>query len=154
LRLNIDRAEAEEIHQEVFLAVDKVIHKNGLPDNMAGMLTVITKNLICNHLRQRERRPEFAAGVELDEMPASQPDVEQRVNRAERKWLVEVILSKLPREAAMLIRWIDLGELTQEDVAGILERPLKTVKTQHLRARARFRDLVERLYPVDLGGGA
>jgi DNA-directed RNA polymerase specialized sigma24 family protein len=64
-----------------------VIHKNGLPDNMAGMLTVITKNLICNHLRQRKRRPKFADGVELDEMPASQPDVEQRVSRAERKWL-------------------------------------------------------------------
>jgi DNA-directed RNA polymerase specialized sigma24 family protein len=90
----------------------------------------------------------------VDELPASQPDVEQRVDRAERKRLVEVILAKPPRDAAMLIRWIDLGELTQEEVAGILERPLKTVKTQHLRARARFRDLVKRLYEEDLGGGA
>jgi hypothetical protein len=82
LRLNIARAEAEEIHQEVFLAMDRMIHKNGLPDNM-----------------------------------------------------------------------VDLGGPTQEDVAGILGRPLKTVKTQHLRARARFRELVERLYKADLGGG-
>jgi RNA polymerase sigma factor (sigma-70 family) len=118
------------------------------------MLATITGRLICNHLRQRERRPRIAAEVEPDELPASQPDVEQGVRRAERKRLVEVILAKLPREAAMLIRCIDLGELTHEDVAKALERPLKTVKTQHHRARARFRDLVERLYAMDLGGGA
>jgi RNA polymerase sigma factor (sigma-70 family) len=153
-RPDVEPAVAEEIHQEVFLTMDKLIHKNGLPDNVASMLATITRHLICNYLRQRVRRPRFAYGVEVDEMPASQPDVELRVGRAERKRLVEVLLAKLPRDAAMLIRWIDLGELTQEEVAGILGRPLKTVKTQHLRARARFRELVERLYEVDLGGGA
>lgn len=153
-RPDVEPGVAEEIHQEVFLTMDKLIHKNGLPDSVASMLATITGNLICNHLRRGGRSPQFADGVEVDELPASQPDVEQRVRRAERKRLVEVILAKLPRDAAMLIRWIDLGELTQEEVAGILERPLKTVKTQHLRARARFRDLVERLYEVDLGGGA
>jgi RNA polymerase sigma factor (sigma-70 family) len=153
-RPDIEPAVAEEIHQDVFLTMDQLVHKNGLPDNVASMLATITGNLICNHLRQRERRPQFAEGVEVDELPASQPDVEQRVRRAEREQLVEVILAKLPQDAAMLIRWIDLCGLTQEEVAGILERPLKTVKTQHLRARARFRDLIKRLYSVDLGVGA
>ena len=110
--------------------------------------------MICNHLRRPERHLQLVDELELDEVPASQLDVEKGMRRAERKRLVEVILAKLPREAALLIQWIDLGELTQEEVAGILERPLKTVKTQHLRARARFRDLAERLYAADLGGGA
>lgn len=54
----------------------------------------------------------------------------------------------------MLILCIDFGQQTQAEVARALERPLKTVETQHLRARAKFRDLLERVYGVDLGPGA
>jgi DNA-directed RNA polymerase specialized sigma24 family protein len=71
-----------------------------------------------------------------------------------RERIVEVILTRLPREAAMLIRWIDLGEMTHEEVAAILRRPAATVKTQHRRARERFRALAKRLYKEDLEGGA
>ena len=152
-RSDVEPAVAEEIHQEVFLTMNRLFLQDGLrlPDNLGGMLATITENLICNHLRRYERRLELADEVELDEVPASRLDLEQR---AERKEIVEIVLTKLPREAAMLILCIDFGQQTQAEVATALERPLKTVKTQHLRARAKFRDLLERVYGVDLGPGA
>lgn len=77
------------------------------------MLTTIIGHLICNHLRRRARRPRFAAEVDVDAVPVSQLDVEQRLRRAQRKELVERLLAKLPPDAARLIRWIDLGELVR-----------------------------------------
>jgi RNA polymerase sigma factor (sigma-70 family) len=153
-RRNIEPAVAEEIHQEVFLTLAKLIQENRLTDNPLATLRTITGHLICNHLRTRERRPAFADDVELDALPASQPDVEQWASRAERKRIVEAILAELPGNAAALIQTIDLGVLTYEDIAWFFDVPISTVRTQHFRAREKFRDLLKRHYPMDLGGGA
>jgi RNA polymerase sigma factor (sigma-70 family) len=153
-RRDIAPESVEAMHQEVFLTLEKLIQKNGLPKSVPTMLLAIAGNTICNYLRRRKRRPWFDAEVPLDEVPGRQPDVEQRMHRAERERIVEVILAEMPREAAMLIRWIDLGEMTHAEVAAILKRPGETVKTQHRRARDRFGVLAKRLYKEDLGGGA
>jgi RNA polymerase sigma factor (sigma-70 family) len=154
LRRDVAPESVEGMHQEVFLTLEKLIQKNGLPESVPVMLLTIAGNVICNYLRRRERRPCFDAEIDLDDVPGSQPDGEQRLRGAERERLVEVILTRLLMRAAMLIRWIDLGEMTHEEVAAILRRPAETVKTQHRRARERFGVLAKRLYKEDLGGGA
>lgn len=153
-RPDIGPASAEEIHHEVFLTLDAQVQKSAIPANVKGLLTTITGHQICNYLRRKARRPERAAGVEADALPACQPDAEQQVRGAERKQIVERIFGMMPKEAALLMRWIDIGELTHQEVAVILERPVDTVRTQHRRARDRFRVLAERHYKADLGGGS
>jgi RNA polymerase sigma factor (sigma-70 family) len=153
-RRDIAPESVEGMHQDVFLTLGKLTQKKGPPKCVPVMLLTIAGNVIRNYLRRRERRPTFDANVDLDDVPASRPDGEQRLRGAERERLVEAILTRLPREAAMLIRWIDLGEMTPEEVAAILRRPAKTVRTQHRRARERFDAVARRLYKEDLGGGA
>jgi RNA polymerase sigma factor (sigma-70 family) len=144
----------EGMQQEVFLIMERLVQKNGVPKSVLMMLLTIAGNVICNYLRRRERGPCFDAEVEPDEVPESQPDVEQRMRSAERERIMKLILARMPTEAAMLIRRIDLGELTHAEVAAILKRPAETVKTQHRRARSQFEGLAKRLYKEDLQGGA
>ncbi|MFO0758923.1 MAG: sigma-70 family RNA polymerase sigma factor [Byssovorax sp.] len=153
-RSDIGPASAEGIHQEVFLTLDGMIQKNAIPDDVRALLTTITGHMICNYLRRKARRPEHDDGIDTDALPALQPDAEEQMRGVERKQIVEHILGEMPKKAALLIRWIDLAELTHQEVATILELPIKTVTTQHRRARDRFRVLAERLYKADLGGGS
>jgi DNA-directed RNA polymerase specialized sigma24 family protein len=60
----------------------------------------------------------------------------------------------MPPDAAQLIRWIDLGDLTPAEVAAILGREVGTVRVQHHRARKQFRDLAERLDEDEERGAA
>ncbi len=151
-RADVDPEAAEGIHQEAFLVLDREIQRKGVPDNVASMLAVIAGHLICNHLRARQRRPQAAGGVEVDAVPSGEPDPERRIALSERKRIVAAILARMPADAAMLIRLIDLAEMTHDEVAEILGRPAVTVRVQHHRARARFRILAEKLYPTDLQG--
>ena len=153
-RRDIAPESVEAMHQEVFVTLERLIQKTGLPKSVPAILLAIAENTRSNYLRRRKRRPSFDAEAMMDEVPGSQPDVEQRMDRAERERIVQAILAEMPAEAAMLIRWIDLGEMTHAEVAAMLKRPRETVKTQHRRARDRFGALARGLYKEDLGGGA
>lgn len=153
-RPDVDPEAAEGLLLEVFLVMDRQIQENGMPNNVAAMLATIARHLVCNHLRSASRRPRFDSSVDVGELPCSQPDPEQRLRCAQRRDIVDAILARMPPDAAMLIRLIDLGELTHADVAGILDRPAATARVQHHRARAKFRELVERLHDADLKGAA
>lgn len=153
-RRDVAPESTEAMQQDVFLIMEKLVQKKGVPKSVPMTLLTIAGHVICNYLRRRERGPCFDAEVEPDEVPESQPDAEQRMRSAERERLMTLILTQMPTEAAMLIRRVDLGELTHEEVAAILNRPAETVKTQHRRALSQFGGLARRLYKEDLRGGA
>ena len=65
---------------------------------------------------------------------------------------MEAILARMPADAAKVFRLIEIGELSQEQVARILDRPVGTLRVQLHRARARFWELAARLYKMHPGG--
>ena len=75
------------------------------------------------------------------------------MRRAEQKRLVEVILAELPQYAAMLIRWIDLDGLTQEEVAERLARPLKSSGSNRTAIEA-LQNSENHVLPIQLHGPA
>lgn len=142
---------AEAMQQEVFLTMGLLVQRRGPPESVPVMLLAIARNMLSNYLRRRRRLPPLDDEMVMDEVPLSQADVERQARGAEQGRIVEAILDQMPGAAAMLIRWIDLGEMTHEEVAAILMRPVETVRTQHRRARDRFRVMARRLYGEELG---
>jgi RNA polymerase sigma-70 factor (ECF subfamily) len=153
-RRGVDPDAAEQMHSQVFMTMNTYLEQHGMPERVPAMLATMARNLLRNHLRDEQRKGWFRAeGVDPDAMPASQRDMEQRMYGAEAHRLVEAALLEIPFDAADLIDAIDLAELSHQDMAWILGRPLETVRTQHRRARERLRVALERLMERRLAGG-
>ena len=145
----IKHSTADELQQDVFVVLDKLIQRDGLPEKMAARLTTIPEYVVRNHLRWRGRRPRFVDGAELDKLPAPEPDAEHQVRVAQQRRLLDAAIDKLQPDDATLIRSIDLGGMTQKQVANEQGRLLATVKSHHQRAQARLGEVMRRLYSAD-----
>ncbi|MDP2865639.1 MAG: sigma-70 family RNA polymerase sigma factor [Elusimicrobiota bacterium] len=149
LRLSGNKSDAQDIAQDAFLKAVR-----GLGDlreqSFAGTwLYRITVNVWKNRVRSEKRRSFWKTfsldrGGDGDEKPALQvraPDapVDAAIEKRDEKAALEKALAQLdPEDRAMLVlREID-GRSYQE-IAGITEKPLGTVKSGISRAREALR---------------
>jgi RNA polymerase sigma factor (sigma-70 family) len=130
----LDRAAAEDIVQDVFLAVWR--KANGFdPDRgtVRAWLLQIAHHRVLNELRRRSRQPELepdADGRLLGEIAARDPGPAERIfAKCRRDVLASALdeLSDAQREALGLAYFDDL---THEQVARRLDLPLGTAKTR------------------------
>ncbi len=149
----LEESEANDIFQKVFLIMHERTLRRGVPADVAPVLLTIIGNQICNCLRERERRARrFDGEVEADTLPSSKPDPEQMCDRGDARRKVEAILARMPADASLLFRLIEVDGLSFDEVEAMLDRPVGTLRVQLHRARARFWDLAARLYKLDPGG--
>lgn len=148
----IEESEANDLFQKVFLIMHQRTLREGVPADVAPVLLAIIGNQICNCLRERERRARrFDGEVDADTMPSSKPDPEQLCDRGDAKRKVATILARMPEDARLVFRLIEIDGLSLDEVAEMLDRPVGTLRVQLHRARARFCDLAKRLYKLDPG---
>jgi RNA polymerase sigma-70 factor (ECF subfamily) len=128
LRILRDRAEAEEVLQEVFVQVwTRAETYNADLGSPTGWLVGIARNRAIDRLRAntvRERATEAA--------PAPPPVVtpELHASLAERQRTVQRALDALPLEQRELIEQAYFHGLTQAELAARFNLPLGTVKTR------------------------
>jgi RNA polymerase sigma factor (sigma-70 family) len=145
---SLDRAAAEEIVQDVFLALWR--HASSFDPalgSVRGWLSTIAQRRVANELRRRSRRPKLEA--ESDD-PAQVP-IDPAPEPAVREWLefrraaVRDAVRELPPEQRQALGLAFFEELTHEQVAEVLELRLGTAKT---RIRAGIAKLRARLTPI------
>ena len=134
---SLDRATAEEIVQEVFLAVWR----------NAGTFTPergtfrpwvfqIAHHRILNELRRRSRHPELTPNLEeepLANVADPGPDPDELAWRGEQRETVRSALEALPPAQRRAVELAFMEELTHAQVASRLNLPLGTAKT-HIRS--------------------
>ncbi|MDP2344231.1 MAG: sigma-70 family RNA polymerase sigma factor [Deltaproteobacteria bacterium] len=155
LRLLRDRGEAEDLTQEVFVAL-----YHHLPDfrgesRLSTWIYRITKNRALNRLKFLKRR-QHGNHADVDDPAVSRfvrdPDTGAGEERdPERKLaghalsaVLEHHLRELPEEQRALVILRDLEDLSYEEIAEVTGLPLGTVKSRLHRARA---ELALRLRP-------
>ncbi|MFP5232132.1 MAG: RNA polymerase sigma factor [Acidobacteriota bacterium] len=137
-----NRAESEDLVQDVFLRV--VERRTDLPEvrNLRAWLIRITWNLALD--RRRQIRPEqldepFAASLAAATVPADQA-------LGETRQIVAVLnaIQRLPKQErhALLLSTID--ELSITEISAILRRSESAVRALIFRARTRLRQRMER----------
>jgi RNA polymerase sigma factor (sigma-70 family) len=125
---------ARDLAQDVWIRVFRGIARLRDPAKLRSWLFGVARNVAMDQLRsQYSQIPR--AEVDLDSIAADVPDV----NLEEEFTTLEVGLESLPiveREALTLFY---LRELSLEEIAGLVEVPLGTVKSRLFRARQMLR---------------
>jgi RNA polymerase sigma-70 factor (ECF subfamily) len=150
---SIDRATAEEIVQDVFVAVWR---KAGMFDPARGTFRAwalrIAHLRVLNELRRRGRRlsvepdPE---GLRLADAPEPGPGPPEAAWRTHRRAIVREAVEKLPQPQRQALSLAFLDDLTHEQIADFLNLPLGTAKS---RVRAGLQRLRHRLAPLLAAG--
>lgn len=144
MRIVRDRAEAEEVMQEVFYTVwSKANSYNPALGVPAAWLVRLARNRAIDHMRTnhvRERTHEAAA------MPMAPESPELAAVRGQQQAGVLGALGQLPDEQRVLIEQAYYGGWTQSELASRFGLPLGTVKT---RIRSGMTALREHLTKYD-----
>ena len=154
-RMLNDRAEAEDLSQEVFVALYHSLPSFRGESRLSTWIYRITRNRCLNKIKFLKRRhvgshadiddPVVAratADPDTDVRGARDPD--RRLERAELSTVLERHLRALPEEQRTLVILRDLEDLSYEEIADVTGLPLGTVKSRLHRARA---ELSNRLGP-------
>lgn len=128
LRIVRDRAESEEVLQEVFMLVwTRAETYNAALGSPAAWLVRIARNRAIDRLRANQVRTRATEGVVLPD-PVESP--ETAAAQTERQRAVARALNTLPADQRQLIELAYFQGLTQSELAARFHLPLGTVKTR------------------------
>ena len=144
----VDRAAAEDIVQDVFLAVWRnAAQFDPERGSVRAWILQIAHFRLLNELRRRSRQPELETDPEghvLASLPARDPGPAEAAAAEHRRATLQSAVDDLPPPQRQAIRLAFLHDLTHEQVAAELGLPLGTAKT---RIRAGLQKLRGRLGP-------
>ncbi len=145
----LDRATAEEIVQDVFLAVWKnAASFDPARGPLRPWILQIAHFRIANELRRRSRRPKADGdpdGSLLQGLPDPAPDGAERAWSEHRRQILRSAFDKLPAPQRQALGLAFFEELTHDQVAEALELPLGTAKS---RIRGGLKNLRAMLAPL------
>lgn len=140
---SLDRSAAEEIVQDVFLALwrkaDSFDPRQG---SVRPWILQLAHWRILNELRRQSRRPRTEPdpeGEQLSALPDAEPDPAERAWREERREVLRNALASLPAAQRQAVSLAFVDELTHEQVAQTLGLPLGTAKTRIRSGLGRLR---------------
>jgi len=140
---------AEDIAQESFIKAWKNIRRFIPGNSFRTWLFAITRNTSIDWLRQKKEIAlssfENGQGVNpvVETLADGQPLPSELIMKAEDAVHVRTLLSTLNPEYREVLELRYSGNLTFAEMGAILKRPLHTVKSQHRRAIAALRRILE-----------
>lgn len=153
-RMTGDRGLAEEIAQDVFLALDKNLSKIESPEHALFWLRRVAMSRSADALRRRRVRG-VDLWIEIEENHGAQAEERSSPLGARLEQLMTTLPE--PQRAVLVLRYQE--DMTPEEIATTLEAPLATVKSnlqrglKLLRAKAEC-NLKEYMRPGQVLGGA
>lgn len=154
LRWMKDPRIAEEVAQDVFLAIYRALPRFRGESRVSTWIFRITVNHCKNRRLYRNRRKfeahEPLEGISRDEdgpsrqIPSQGPGTDQGSHRSEAEEILNEALSRLDEDQRTIILLRDIQDLSYEEISEILDLPRGTVKSRLHRARAELTRLVSR----------
>ena len=130
---------ARDLTQEVFLRVSRVAIPVAPETQLAGWLFRIARNVVLDHHRQRNRRPEETNGT-FDMAKGASQETSTALNQA---------LSMLPELERDVFLMREMSGLSYDDIAKACELTPDAVRNRIHRARLQLRELLaSSLHPL------
>jgi RNA polymerase sigma-70 factor (ECF subfamily) len=138
-RLTGNRHDAEDLTQEVFVRVFRSLHTY-TPGTFEGWLHRITTNVFLDQARRKQRiRFDTLSEERAGRLAGREPGPDTAFSDASFDDDVELALSALPPEFRAAVVLCDVEGLSYEEIAGILDAKLGTVRSRIHRGRAMLR---------------
>ncbi|MAT97082.1 MAG: RNA polymerase subunit sigma [Anaerolineaceae bacterium] len=137
------RVEAEDAAQEAFLRAYRALDRFDVKRPFAPWIKRITTNLCLNWLESARARTQLLAAelarddrpVSMDDWAQTTPSPEQTMVREEQSTRLHKAILELPPRYRVAIELRHFQELSYEEIAEEMERPLSSVKSDLFRAR-------------------
>lgn len=143
-RLVGDVEAAEDLVQDVFVALPKAIVRFRGDCALRTFLVSIAVNHAKNHVRAAARRRAAVSRLGREPSPSS-PDLQRDLERRELKDRLMLALDELPLDQRVAIVLSEIEEQTSVAISVIVGAPEGTVRTRIFHAKKKLREL--------LGGG-
>ena len=144
LRMLGNRADAEEVAQEVFLRVYRSVGDFRGESKLSTWLYAIASRLCLNRLASGRGRPTLESEEAVLRLESTEVDPAERLERGEVEAALQRAIAELPEERRIVVVLRDLEGLAYEDIAEALGVALGTVRSRLHRARAELKGKMER----------
>jgi RNA polymerase sigma-70 factor (ECF subfamily) len=149
-RLLHDRADAEDLAQDVFLKVYQALDRYDPKYKFSTWLFRVAQNAAIDQLRKRRLKMvsmDRPSSVDRDagtwEFPGHERSQYARVRNDERSDAIREAIEELPWEYRELIAMRHFGELSYDQIATVKKMPLGTVKNKLFRGRQMLKAKLE-----------
>ncbi len=145
LRILHDAREAEDIIQEVFLAMweKAAVFEPGRGSAFSWAVT-LTRNRAIDRIRMRKRRAELLTASSPEELgyasAGDEGDSADALSLKEKAVTVRAAVAALPADQQRALQLAFFSGLTQQEIADKLREPLGTIKARIRRGLLRLRD--------------
>jgi RNA polymerase sigma-70 factor (ECF subfamily) len=146
LRMLGNRAEAEEIAQEVFLRAYRTLADFRGDAKLSTWLYAIASRLCLTRLAGAERRLRRADGMDLERMADTRDHPGAEIERSEREIALSRAIAELPEDRRIVVVLRDLEGLSYEEISTALGVELGTVRSRLHRARMDLKSKLERFF--------
>ncbi len=143
-RYLVDRSQAEDVAQDVFVKVYKARVKYEPAAKFTTWLFRITVNHCLNEIRSRRSQPVGSAPMEelLEEPSPENPD--DRMNSVELRNAVRDALDGLPESQRMAVILARYNDLSYDEIAETMSLSLEAVKSLLFRAKENLKMKLQR----------
>ena len=144
---NVDRDEAEDILQDVFIKTYKNLNSFDINLKFSSWIYRITHNQVISNYRKIQARPQkytFDVDDEILNNIASDFDIIREIDRSLLRDNIEDILISLDQkfQEVLILRFLE--EKDYKEISDILKKPMGTVATLLNRSKKAFRKELEK----------
>lgn len=149
-----DRAEAEDLAQDVFVTLHRALGSFRGESKLSTWIFRITRNRCLNRMKFLRRRhvglhadiddPAYSyACADVETKASGGRDPHKKLANDELSALLQAYLLELPEEQRVLVVLRDLEDLSYEEIVDITGLPIGTVKSRLHRARAALAKMLQ-----------
>jgi RNA polymerase sigma-70 factor (ECF subfamily) len=142
-----NRAEAEEIAQEVFLRAHRAIRDFRGDAKLSTWLYSITSRLCLNRLATTERRLTREDDETLARLPGGGAAADEELERRQLQGALHQAIAALPEDRRLVVVLRDVEGLSYEEIAQALDLEQGTVRSRLHRARLELKERMEKFFP-------
>ena len=145
LRIVRDRAEAEDVLHDAFVAVnERASQYTAERGSVIAWLVTLVRNLSIDRTRRRDRRGTLARDVLPYESPVEVRDPERLTSDASEREKIRRALASLPEAQRITLEVAFFEGLSYPEIATRESVPLGTIKSRAARALASLREALEK----------
>ncbi|HET7378117.1 MAG TPA: sigma-70 family RNA polymerase sigma factor, partial [Anaerolineae bacterium] len=149
-RIMATEAAAADATQEAFISAYKNL-KSFRGGSFKSWLLRIVTNACYDELRRKKRRPAISLDELTDEqdndlefdVPSPEDGPETVVQRRELAELIQIGITTLPEDQRVALVLSDVQGLSYDEIAGLTNTNLGTVKSRLSRGRAKLREYLQ-----------